>query len=159
MKTYISTFSVPMVAVVMDGLPLGSAVAQQDAPVTGSAALTLKTRIPLSNVDGRMDHMGIDVKGQRLFAAAFDHHTLEVIDLRAGRQVHTIANMVQPQGAFYDPSTNCLFVSSSGGGAVKVFDGTTLQLLQTVKLSADADNVRYDARGKHVVVGYGGESL
>jgi DNA-binding beta-propeller fold protein YncE len=157
MKTYLSTFIVPLIAVVMGGLPLGSAVAQQDTPTPGSAALTLKTRIPLANVDGRMDHMGIDVKGRRLFATAFDHHTLEVIDLQAGRQVDTIANLIQPQGAFYDPSTNRLFVSSSGDGAVKIFDGTAFQLLQTVKLSADADNVRYDARGKHVIVAYGGE--
>jgi DNA-binding beta-propeller fold protein YncE len=157
MTSYLSTFGVPLIAVVMGGLAPGSALTQQDAPVTGGAALMLKTRIRLPNVNGRMDHMGIDVKGQRLFAAAFDHHTVEVIDLQAGRQVHTIANLIQPQGAFYDPSTNRLFVSSSGDGAVKIFDGTTFQLLATVKLSADADNVRYDARGKHVIVGYGGE--
>jgi DNA-binding beta-propeller fold protein YncE len=119
--------------------------------------LTLKGRIPLANVNGRMDHMGIDVKGQRLFAAAYDNHTLEVIDLQAGRQVHTIADLIQPQAAYYDPSTNRLFVPSGGDGTVKSFDGGTFQLLQTVKLSSDADNVRYDARGKHVIVGYGGE--
>jgi DNA-binding beta-propeller fold protein YncE len=156
-KTRLSTLTMPLIAAAIAGLPLGIASAQQAAPATDSAALTLKTRIPLADVFGRMDHMGIDVKGQRLFAAAFDHHTLEVIDLQAGRQVHTIANLIQPQGAFYDPSTNRLFVSSSGDGSVKIFDGSTFELLQTVKLSADADNVRYDARGKRVIVGYGGE--
>ena len=30
-----------------------------------SSALPLTQRIPLPNVDGRMDHMGIDVAGQR----------------------------------------------------------------------------------------------
>ena len=157
MKAHPSIFAVPLIAIVMGGLLPASASAQQVEPPAVSAALTLKTRIPLATVDGRMDHMGIDVRGQRLFAAAFDHHTLEVIDLQAGRQVHTIANLIQPQGAFYDPSTNRLFVSSSGDGMVKIFDGSTFELLQTVKLSADADNVRYDARGKHVIVGYGGE--
>jgi DNA-binding beta-propeller fold protein YncE len=157
MKIHLSTIIVPLITIAVGGLPTGSASAQQAAPTTDDAALTLKTRIPLTNVVGRMDHMGIDVKGQRLFAAAFDHHTLEVIDLQAGRQMHTIADLIQPQGAFYDPATNRLFVSSSGDGAVKVFDGSTFAPLQTVKLSADADNVRYDARGKHVIVGYGGE--
>jgi hypothetical protein len=42
---------------------------------------------------------------------------------------------------------------------VKIFDGTAFQLLQTVKLSADADNVRYDARRRRVLVGYGGEKF
>ena len=124
-----------------------------------SPALVLKARIPLANVKGRMDHLGVDLKGQRLFAAAFDNHTVEVIDVQAGKQVHTIADIEEPQGAFYDPSANRLFVSSEGDGAVTIFDGSTFQLLQTVKLSTDADNIRYDGRNKHIVVGYGGEKF
>ena len=124
-----------------------------------SQALVLKSRIPLTNVKGRMDHLGVDLKGQRLFATAFDNHTLEVIDVRAGRQVHTIRDLDEPQAAFFDPSGNRLFVSSEGDGAVKIFDGTTFELLQTVKLSTDADNIRYDAPRKRVAVGYGGEKF
>jgi DNA-binding beta-propeller fold protein YncE len=123
------------------------------------AALTPKNPIKLMKVEGRMDHMSADVKGQRLFATAFDNHTLEVIDLKTSRQVHTIPNLDEPQGAFYDPETNRLFVACGGDGAVKIFDGTTFQLLQTVTLDLDADNVRYDARGKHIVVGFGGEKF
>src|ERR1700733_11670811 len=84
------------------------------ATAQASPVLMLKTRIPLANVKGRMDHLGVDVKGKRLFAAAFDNHTVEVIDLQSGRQVHTIADLDNPQGAFYDPSTNRLFVTSEG---------------------------------------------
>jgi DNA-binding beta-propeller fold protein YncE len=124
-----------------------------------SQVLVLKTRIALANVNGRMDHLGVDLKGERLFAAAFDNHTLEVIDLKAGRQVHTITDLNQPQSAFYDTSSNRLFVPCGGDGAVKIFDGTTFQLLETVKLSSDADNIRYDARSKRILVGYGGEKF
>ena len=42
---------------------------------------------------------------------------------------------------------------------MKIFDGSTFQLLKTVKLSTDADNIRYDERNKHIVVGYGGEKF
>src|SRR6266566_128638 len=73
-------------------------VAAQDAP-----GLTPKDPITLTKVEGRMDHLGVDVKGQRLFATAFDNHTLEVIDLKTGRQVHTITDLNEPQGAYYDP--------------------------------------------------------
>src|ERR1700704_410430 len=59
----------------------------------GSQPLQLTTRIALPNVDGRMAHMGVDLAGERLFAAAFDNHTLQVIDLKAGRQVSTIPNL------------------------------------------------------------------
>ena len=121
--------------------------------------MTPQTPIRLTKVEGRMDHMSIDVKGQRLFATAFDNHTLEVIDLKTGRQVHTITNLDEPQGAYYDPATNRLFEANGGDGTVKIFDGTTFQLLQTLTLDLDADNVRYDARGKHIVVGFGGEKF
>jgi len=131
-----------------------SVAAAQESP-----ALTPKEPIRLTKVEGRMDHMSIDVKGQRLFATAFDNHTLEVIDLKTGRQIHTISNLDEPQGAYYDATTNRLFVACGGDGTVKIFDGTTFQLLQTVTLDLDADNVRYDARGKHIVVGFGGEKF
>ena len=124
-----------------------------------SSALVLKARIPLAKVQGRMDHMGIDVKGQRLFSTAIDNKTLEVVDLQSSKQVHTITDLDRPQGAYFDATTNRLFVACGGDGSVKIFDGTSFQLLQTVKLSADADNVRYDARGKRVLVGYGGEKF
>jgi hypothetical protein len=42
---------------------------------------------------------------------------------------------------------------------VKVFDGTTFQLLRTTKLSTDADNMRFDARHRHLIVAYGGEKF
>ena len=60
-------------------------------------ALTPKNPIRLTKVQGRMDHLGVDVKGRRLFATAFDNHTLEVIDLKTGRQVHTITDLDEPQ--------------------------------------------------------------
>jgi len=122
-------------------------------------ALELKARIALPNVTGRMDHLGVDIKGQRLFATAFNHHSVEVIDLQAGQRVRTLSDLAEPQGALYDPSTNRLFVSSSMDGTVKIFDGTTFQMLATVKLSSDADNLRYDAHSNSVVVGYGGEKF
>src|SRR6266566_7474752 len=131
----------------------GAVLAQQ------SPALSPKSPIILTKVEGRMDHLGIDVKGQRLFATAFDNHTLEVIDLKTGRQVHTITDLNEPQGSFYDAVNNRLFEANGGDGTVKIFDGTTFQLLQTVTLDLDADNVRYDARTKHIVVGFGGEKF
>jgi DNA-binding beta-propeller fold protein YncE len=121
-----------------------------------SPALSLKTRIALPNVDGRMDHFAVDVKGQRLFVSALGNHTAEVLDLQAGRRVRTLPDLEEPQGQFYDASTNRLFVAT-GDGATRIYDGTTFQLLQTVKFSDDADNIRYDGRSRRVVVGYGGE--
>ena len=110
----------------------------------------------LPNVKGRIDHLAIDVKGQRLFVAAVDNHTLEVIDLKAGHPLRTIPDLGEPQGVFYDVSSNRLFVACALDGVTKVFDGTTLQAIASAKLPDDADNIRYDARGKRVIVGYAG---
>jgi len=148
MKKHVTTL------IYLSALFVSGAVLAQQSP-----ALSPKSPIPLTKVEGRMDHLGIDVKGHRLFATAFDNHTLEVIDLKTGRQVHTIPDLDEPQGSFYDAATNRLFVACGGDGTVKIFDATTFRLLQTVTLGLDADNVRYDARTKHIVVGYGGEKF
>ncbi len=104
-----------------------------------SSALSLKTRIALTNVDGRMDHLAVDLKGQRLFASALGNHTVEVIDVQSGQRVRTISDLGEPQGLLYDASTNRLFVASGLDGTTKIFDGATFQLLETVKFSDDAD--------------------
>ena len=122
-----------------------------------SAALSLKTRIALPNVDGRMDHFAVDVKGQRVFVSALGNHTVEVLDVQGSRRLRTLSNLEEPQGLFYDASSNRLFVASGGDGTTKIYDGTTFQLLETVKFSDDADNIRYDARSRRLIVGYGGE--
>jgi hypothetical protein len=130
---------------------LGSLAAGQESP-----ALSLEAQRPLPNVKGRIDHSSVDVKGQRLFVAAVDNHTVEVVDLKSGQRVHTIAELAEPQGVFYDASTNRLFVACGLDGVTKIFVGTTFKILATVKFPDDADNIRYDARSKGVIVGYAG---
>src|SRR5262249_27640211 len=120
-----------------------------------SDLLSLDAHVPLPDVKGRIDHFSVDVRGQRLFVAAVENHTLEVIDLKSGR-VHTIADLAEPQGVFYDPATNHLFVACGLDGVTKVFDATSFQALATVKFPDDADNIRYDPRSKGVIVGYAG---
>ncbi len=46
--------------------------------------LHLEKTIELPDVQGRIDHMSIDVKGQRLFVSALGNNTVEVIDVQAG---------------------------------------------------------------------------
>jgi len=121
-----------------------------------SSALSLTTRIPLPNVKGRIDHSSVDVKGQRLFVAAVANHTLEVIDLKSGQRVRTITDLAEPQGVYYDASTNRLFVACGLDGVTKIYDGATFQVIASVKFPDDADNIRFDARTKQVIVGYAG---
>lgn len=125
----------------------------------GPSALVMKGRIDLPNVEGRIDHFSADVKGQRLFMAALGNHTVEVLDVQSGKRVHTFPDLAEPQGLYYNPFTNRLFVACASDGATKVFDGGTFQPLGAAKFSADADNIRYDARAQRVIVGYGDGAL
>src|SRR5262249_46057424 len=121
--------------------------------------LKLEKTIQLPEVQGRIDHMSLDVKGQRLFVAALGNNTVEVVDLKAGKRTITISGLQEPQGVLYVASKDRLFVASSKDGTVKMFDGTSLRLLKTIEYGDDADNLRYDSANEHVYVGYGNGAL
>src|SRR5258707_15005151 len=65
-----------------------------------TSALTLKTHVALPSIDGRMDHLSVDIKGQRLFVSALGNNTVEVIDLQSGQRVRTLPGLAEPQGLF-----------------------------------------------------------
>ena len=121
--------------------------------------LALTARIDLPNVNGRIDHFSADLKGQRLFMSALGNHTVEVLDVQSAKHLRTLPGLAEPQGVYFDPSTNRLYVACAQDGAVKIYDAGSFQLLQTVKLGGDADNIRYDARRDRVIVGYGDGAL
>jgi DNA-binding beta-propeller fold protein YncE len=124
-----------------------------------AAPLKLEQTIELPDVQGRIDHMSIDIAGQRLFVSALGNNTVEVVDLKAGKRAHTISGLKEPQGALYIRDKNRLFVASDKDGTVKVFDGTSFELLKTVEYGDDADNLRYDSARERVYVGYGSGAL
>ena len=124
-------------------------------PAQQPAALRLVAVTPLPNVEGRIDHFGIDLQGRRLLMSALGNNTVEVFDLRTNKRLHTITGLHEPQGVTYAPDSNRIFVANAGDGAVCVFDGSNYQLLSTVRLGSDADDTRYDAETRRVYVGYG----
>jgi DNA-binding beta-propeller fold protein YncE len=122
-------------------------------------SLRLSQTIPLPKVDGRIDHMAVDMVHNRLFVAALGNGSVEVIDLKAGNQIHSMSGLHEPQGIIYVPEFNRLFVASAGDGTVKIFDGTSFKLIRSIDFSNDADNLRYDATAQRVYVGYGDGAL
>ena len=60
--------------------------------------LRLVQTTPLPGVKGRLDHMGVDVEQKRLFLATVDNHTLEVIDLTAGRALKSLTGFKEHSG-------------------------------------------------------------
>jgi DNA-binding beta-propeller fold protein YncE len=121
--------------------------------------LRLESTIPLPNVNGRIDHFSVDIAGQRLFVSALGNNTVEVVDLKAGKVVHTIRGLKEPQGLFYWPETNRLYAANGVDGHVRVYDGRSFEQIHEYDLSGDADNIRFDAGAKEVFVGYGSGAL
>src|SRR3954447_24292042 len=124
-----------------------------------NAPLRLRKTIPLPNVQGRIDHMSLDVNNGRLFVAALGNNTIEVIDIEEGKRIHTIPNVREPQGVLYLPDNKRLYVANRDDGTLRLFDGISYEPLKTIKLGNDADNLRFDAEKKHVYVGYGDGAL
>jgi DNA-binding beta-propeller fold protein YncE len=121
--------------------------------------LRLVQTIPLPNVEGRIDHMAVDLKGERLFVAALGNNTVEVLDLRAGKRIHSITGLHEPQGVGFIPEFNKIYVANAKSGACDVFDASSFKVIKSAKFSDDADNIRYDAAARRVYVGYGSGGL
>jgi len=125
----------------------------------GVVALQPSGSIPLPTVEGRIDHLAVDLEGHRIFLAALGSNSVEVIDINANRVVKTLAGFHEPQGIRFLPDIRRVVVANGGDGSTQFLDGVSLSPVKTVALSGDADNVRYDAKAKRVYVGYGNGAL
>jgi DNA-binding beta-propeller fold protein YncE len=132
---------------------LKTVVAQ--TPAREIVPLQLEEQIPVPSVAGRLDHFTADAKRRRLFVSALGNNTVEVIDVFAGRVVHSIKGLAEPQGPLYVPAVDKLYVANAEDGKVKVYDGATYTLRKTLDFGKDPDNMRYDEASKTVFVGFG----
>src|SRR5713101_5287530 len=86
---------------------------------TAGAPLVLEAKIPLGEVSGRIDHLGIDVKRQRLFVAELGNNSLGVVDLAPGKVLRRIAGLREPQGDAYAPVADSIYVANAGDGSCR----------------------------------------
>jgi DNA-binding beta-propeller fold protein YncE len=124
-----------------------------------AGGLRLVRTIPLPNVEGRIDHLDVDVKGQRLLVAALGNNTVEVVDLQRGARTQSLRGFNEPQGIRYLPASNTLVVANGGDGVISFWDAASFKQVKTARFGGDADNVRYDAAHNRIYVGYGGGAL
>jgi hypothetical protein len=67
----------------------------------GAASLVPWNTIALQKVESRIDHLPADVPGQRLFVAALGNNSVEVVDLKAGKLIQSVAGFAEPKGLLY----------------------------------------------------------
>ncbi len=121
--------------------------------------LVLETNIPLESTGGRIDHMAVDLRRQRLFVAELGNGIVDVVDLAGRKVIARIGGLKEPQGVGYSPKADLVIVASAGDGSVRFYRGEDMAPAGVLQLGDDADNVRIDARSGNLVVGYGKGSL
>ena len=122
-----------------------------------SGPLRLVQTISMPNVKGRIDHMDVDVKRRWLFVSGLENGSEEVIDLGSGKWVRSLPGFKKPQGVVYAAGVNKLFVASGDDGLLRVFRGSTLEPLGSIKLDSGPNRITYDSQAKLVYVGYDGK--
>jgi len=138
--------SIPALALV--GVLLGTAA------LADNATLRLEKKIALGEVRGRIDHLAVDLKRNRLFVAELENDTVGVVDLGNDKVIRVISGLKGPQGVGYHVATDTLFVANGGDGTVAIIAGDNYRQVVRLPLGGDADNVRIDAATGQVIVGY-----
>ena len=103
----------------------------------------------MGEVEGWFDHLAVDLKTQRLFVPAEQHKSIEVVDLRAGKVIHSIMGFDgAPRKTIYLPDTNEIWVDDAE--SVKSFNAETYALIKNIPFNLDKesklipDNGAYD---------------
>src|ERR1700730_13277094 len=141
------------IAVFLLGLLLGSAAAHSEQ------ALVLDGKIALPGGAGRIDHMAVDLRRNRLPAAEVGSGGLGVVNIEGGRRQKQTAELREPQGVAYAQKTDLIVVASAGDGTVRFLRGDDLAPAGSLALGNDADNIRIDPRTGDLIVGYGSGGL
>src|ERR1700730_5501010 len=112
-----------------------AASAQQMPP------LRLLQTIPLPDLKGGdFDDFDVDLQSNRIFLTAEANDAVEVFDIRTNKLIHTIRDVDTPHTLLYLPAVKQLWVVVGGDGTLKIFDGSTYSVIETVKLAIAADS-------------------
>jgi DNA-binding beta-propeller fold protein YncE len=140
-------------------MALASTAGQASAQSADTGPLQFETKIPLGDVSGRIDHMAVDLKRQRLFVAELGNDSVGIVDLPNRKLIRRIPELKEPQGVGYEPTSDMLYVANAGDGSVRLFEGSDYKTAGRIELGSDADNIRVDATANRIFIGYGSGAL
>ncbi|HZP87752.1 MAG TPA: hypothetical protein VFB54_13130 [Burkholderiales bacterium] len=144
------------------------------AAAVPEVALREVQNIALPTVSGAIDHLAVDVTGEKLFVAASADHSVEAVDLKAGQVAARLTGLKQPRRVALLPLTAeirgmALLSSTSGvpqwpalivtNGAdlhAEVYDGLTLRPLKQIEVEQHQGDIQVDPRVARTYIG--GES-
>jgi DNA-binding beta-propeller fold protein YncE len=135
---------------------VGNAAAQTAVPVLSRTVKLEWVRGPAdrTGIPGRIDHMAYDPVTKRVFIACVANHTVELIDLEAGKHIGTFSGLAGPQGVAV--AGGFVYFTTGDDGRLNRYDAVVPKSAASVKVGADADNVRVASDGK-IWVSFGGD--
>ena len=104
----------------------------------------------------KWDHFGVDLKGNRLFAASEEEPAVEVFDLRTNQHLQSLTEFKEPHNVLPFPELKKIFVVDGEASEVKILDYDSYKLVGRTELTIDADPVVYDPASKFLYVVNGG---
>lgn len=139
---------------------------KQESAARSSPTLRLTRTIPLPGVGvpgtttdgaaipGRLDHLAYDAATGRLFIAALEQGSLEIVDLNKGERIRRIEGLKKPQGIAVVAQAGCVVVACGDESAVHVYGLADLTERAVTPVGHDADNVRTDGTNQ-VYIAFG----
>src|SRR5437764_5080574 len=97
------------------------------APAADQQTLVLVKTIDLKGKPGKLDHLALDSKRDRLLLANKVNNTLDVIDLKTGQLMQQVAAQQGIQGVTYVADLDRIFVGLGVRGFCNIFDGGTFR--------------------------------
>lgn len=140
--------------IVMVGTALSACAQRSATPI-----LRLAQSISLPGVTGGFDHFAYDPLRKRLFLAAEDNGTVEVIDLQKTVRVRSIAGFKNPHSILLRSGASTFLVTDSGPDASALFDTSTFHRTTRLKLAAGANCILFNQKRKVVYVTAGGDRV
>ena len=127
----------------------------KDSAAAVHKTLSLAFAIKLPNVKGGFDLMAFDTSTHRLFLAAEDNHTVEVIDIKNNKPITSLPGFDEPKWVVFRPESNRLYIATGGDGKVAVLDATTYKQIKSFSFREKCNNLRYDTALQQLFVGVG----
>ncbi len=114
------------------------------------------TTTRMVGVANHFDHLTPDLKHDRIFVVPEDNKSIEVYNIRTGKFIHSIKGIGVGHSVVYRADIDRIFVTDGSDGDVKIFNGTTYELLSFVKLLADSDATGFDPVTHNLYIADGG---
>ncbi len=121
----------------------------------GPEVLKVLKDVTVPSIEGAVQHMAADVKGNRIFLAATGNNTIEIFDSQTLQHLDSISGLSQPQDLIFLPESQQLLVSNAADGTLRRYDTKTFKLIESKPMGGDANRIRITPNGKFVICGWG----